>query len=117
MAMRFLAFLLAFFILYLAIKPGIDSLSLLAASEQTCCGDKCMPTTNNNKAENKEKNDDCEDKACNPFQVCSACVLVCLNIHVDVVPKPTTYSTKRFNYQLTFTSQFAPEFWQPPKIG
>jgi len=114
--MKLAAFILAFFMLFLAVKPGIDSISLPAASEQACCGDKCMPIANNEKSDDKEKNDDCEGKSCNPFQVCSACVLVCMNMCSDALPKPTAISTLRFNYQLRLTSQFAPDFWQPPKI-
>lgn len=114
--MKLLTFILATFILFLAVKPGIDLLSLHADNEQTCCGGQCTQTSNNDNSQDQNKDNDCDGKSCNPFQVCSSCVLVCFNIPLISIPKPTVFSDKGFIYQSTFTSQFAPDFWQPPKI-
>lgn len=114
MVMKLLTFILATFILFLAVKPGID-FSLQADSEQTCCGGQCTPISENDKSQDQNKDKDCDGKSCNPFQVCSSCVLVCLNTPFDYLPKPT-FSKKGFTYQSVFTSRFAPDFWQPPKI-
>lgn len=114
--MKFLTFILATFILFLAVKPGMDLLSLQADTEQTCCGGQCSPTADNDNSQDQNKDNDCDGKSCNPFQVCSSCVLVCLNIPFDCIPKPTAFSDKGFTYLSAFTSQFAPDFWQPPKI-
>jgi hypothetical protein len=102
--MKILTFILATFILFLAVKPGIDLLSLQTDTEQTCCGGQCSPTSDNGTSQDKN------------FQVCSSCVLVCFNIPLISIPRPTVFSDKGFTYQSTFTSQFAPDFWQPPKI-
>jgi hypothetical protein len=114
--MKILTFILATFILLLAVKPGIDLLSLQADTEQTCCGGQCPQTSDNHKSQEQNQDNDCEEKSCNPFQVCSSCVLVCFNLPLISIPKPTVFSDEKFTYQSTFTSQFAPDFWQPPKI-
>jgi len=114
--MKILTFILATFILFLAVKPGIDLLSLQAGTEQTCCGGQCSPISDNDNSQDQNKDNDCDGKSCNPFQVCSSCVLVCFNLPLISIPKPTVFSDEKFTYQSTFTSQFDPDFWQPPKI-
>lgn len=114
--MKFLILILATFILFLAVKPGIDTLSLQADTEQTCCGGQCTPISDNDNSQGQNQDNDCDGKSCNPFQVCGYCVLVCLNLPFDYILKPTAFSDKGFSYQSVFTSQFASDFWQPPKI-
>jgi hypothetical protein len=114
--MKFLTFILATFILCLAIKPGFDLFSLVANTEQTSCNKQCALNSDYDNSKDQNKNNNCDGKSCNPFQVCSSCVLICFNIPVISIPKPTVFSDKKFTYQSTFTSQFTPDFWQPPKI-
>jgi hypothetical protein len=114
--MKLLTFILATFILFLAVKPGIDLLSSQVDTEQTCCCGQCTPTSDNDNSQGQNQDNDCDRKACNPFQVCGSCVLVCLNLPFNYIPKPTALPDKGFTYQSVFTSQFAPDFWQPPKI-
>jgi hypothetical protein len=114
--MKFLTFILASFILFLAVKPGIDLLSLQANTEQTCCSGQCSPTADNDNSQDQNKDNECKGKSCNPFQVCSGCVLVCFNMPLIYISRPTVFLEKGFTYLSTFTSQFAPDFWQPPKI-
>lgn len=114
--MKFWTFLFATFILFLAIKPGIDLISFQEDTEQTCCDGQCLPTSDNSQSEKQAPGNSCEGKFCNPFQVCSSCVLLCLNVPLDFVSVPKIFSEKGFTYQSIFTSQFASDFWQPPKI-
>lgn len=114
--MKLLTFILATFIMFLAVKPGIDMLSLQTYTEQSCCGGQCTPFSDNDNSQKQNKDNDCNGKSCNPFQVCSSCVLVCINIPLISIPKSAFFSDKGFTYQSTFKSQFAPDFWQPPKI-
>jgi hypothetical protein len=114
--MKFLTFILASFILFLAVMPGINSLSLPADINQTCCGGQCNPVSDNDNTQDQNEDNDCDEKSCNPFQVCSSFVLICYNIPSISIPKPTFFSVKGFTYQSFFTSQFAPDFWQPPKF-
>jgi len=114
--MKFLTFILATFILLLAIKPGVELLLVQVNTEQSCCSTPCTSPTDNAESQDKNQDSDCDGKACNPFQVCSSCVLLCLNLPFDFIPKPSVFLEKGFTYQSVFTSQFASDFWQPPKI-
>lgn len=114
--MKHLTSILATFIMFLAVKPGVDLFLSQANTEQTCCGGQCSLTSENDNSQDQNQNNSCDRKVCNPFQVCSSCVLICLNIPVISLTKPIVRSEKRFTYQSTFTSQFTPDFWQPPKI-
>ncbi|WP_091549112.1 hypothetical protein [Thermoflexibacter ruber] len=115
--MKPITFILATFIFFLAVKPGIDIFLLQADTEQTCCGGQCTPISDNDKSQDQNQDNNCKGKTCNPFQVCGSCVLMCSNISSFIhLPKPTALSDKRFTYLSTITSQFASDFWQPPKI-
>ena len=116
--MKFLSLLLATTILFLAVKPGIDLISLQSNTEKTCCGDQCKPIADSEKSSNQQKQkDDCSGKSCNPFQVCGSCVLHFLTNPFHDLSKPEISTKQNFTYQSAFTSQFAPDFWQPPKIA
>jgi hypothetical protein len=114
--LKSLTFILGVFILFLAVEPGIDLLLLQVDTEQTCCGRQYTPIECSDNAQDQNEGKDCNRKSCNPFQVCSSCVLVCFNIALISITKPTVISNQGFTYQTTFPSQFVPDFWQPPKI-
>lgn len=115
--MKFLTLILASTILFLAVKPGIDLFSLQTDTEQGCCGGHCKPVADNEKSSDQQKQkNDCNGKSCNPFQSCSMCVLHCLTKPSIELSKPEISTKQNFTYQSAFTSQFAPDFWQPPKI-
>ena len=114
--MKFLVFILATFILFLAVKPGVDLLSFQKDTEQPCCDGQCSPTSNNEKSQKQKQNNDCGGKSCNPFQVCGSCVLVCVNFAFYFISKTSIFSKKGFTYQSIFSTQYTSDFWQPPKI-
>ncbi|MBS1574188.1 MAG: hypothetical protein JST09_02690 [Bacteroidetes bacterium] len=114
--MKLLTFILAAFILFLAVKPGIDLLSLQVETEQTCCGGQCTPISDNDNSQDQNQENGNNGQSCNPFQICSACILLCLTVQIDCIPKQTEVTEKGFTYQSAFTSQFDSDFWQPPKI-
>lgn len=114
--MKLLIFRIATFILFLAVKPGINLLSLRAYTEQTCCGRQYTQASGNDKSQEQNQDNNSEGKSCNPFQLCSSCILVCLNIPFISIPKPTVFSDEKFTYQSTVTSHFTPGIWQTPKI-
>jgi len=116
--MKFLTLILATTILFLAVKPGIDLISFQADTEQGCCGGQCKPVADNEKSPDQQKQkDDCNGNSCNPFQSCSMHVLHCLAKHSIELSKPDISIKQNFTYQSAFTSQFASDFWQPPKIA
>lgn len=114
--MKLFTFILATFILFLAVKPGIDLLLLQTDIEHTCCGGQCTSISDNDNTQDQNGDNDSDGKTCNPFHVCSYCVLICFNIPLISIFKPTTISDKGYTYHFVFTTQFAPDFWQPPKI-
>jgi hypothetical protein len=114
--MKTLTFILATFILYLCLKPGIDFLSLQSVTEQGCCGGQCTSILDSDHSQDLNKENNCDGKPCNPFQACSSCILVCFNTQLISIPKHTVFSDVKFTYQSTFKSQFTADFWQPPKI-
>ncbi|TDE30470.1 hypothetical protein E0I61_05595 [Flavobacterium ranwuense] len=115
--MKLSTLILSTIILFLAIKPGIDLISLQNNNEQTCCDGQSKSIADNEKSSSQQKQkDDRSGKSCNPFQVCSSCVLQCFKNQLTEISKPEISTNQNFTYQSVFTSQFAPDFWQPPKI-
>lgn len=113
--MKFLTFILAFSITFLAIEPGIESILSQTETKQSCCGGQCTPNSENNRPYEENHEDDCSGKLCNPFQVCSNCALDCNNLPIANLYKPPYLERKGFSYKFAFTSQFISDFWQPPK--
>lgn len=114
--MKLIPFILALFILFLAGKPGMDLLSLQADKVIICCGEQCNTTAKHDNSQNQNRNKNCDGKFCNPFQVCGSCTLICNNLSFQCIPKTETFTDKVFTYQSVLTTQFASDFWQPPKI-
>jgi len=114
--MKPLMFILAIYALFLAVKPEVDVISFQVGSEQTCCGQTCTPRAECDASQEDNCDTNCEGKSCNPFQVCSTCVLDEISTSDYEIPKAVVFSTNTVNFSSTITSQFAPDFWQPPKI-
>lgn len=111
--MKFLAYILATYILFLAIKPGIEAISLQTGTEQGCCGGECSPVKSSDHNQKKENS----EKSCNPFQVCSSCLLQVASVpFFKILPKPEISTKQYFSYKSVFSSQFSSDFWQPPKF-
>lgn len=107
--MKFLTILLAATLLFLAVKPGVELISLQSKSSAHCCGE-CSPVSNNN---NKQEKD---SKSCNPFQGCSCCIFLCDNSAVVNLYEPLTITKEHFTYHSVLPSKITPDFWQPPKV-
>ncbi|NQU35510.1 MAG: hypothetical protein HQ521_19970 [Bacteroidetes bacterium] len=113
--MKLSTLILVITILFLAIKPGIDFISLHTTTEQTCCSGQCNPiVTHQNSSDNH--NNDCTGKSCNPFQVCCSCVLQSRINPAGELFKPEIPSKQFITYGSTFCNQFTVDFWHPPKI-
>ena len=112
--MRFFTFLMATFILSLALKPGMDLLALQSDEIMECCAGDCCPATEDNSSQNEE---DCSGRSCNPFQVCGCCTFVCLSNHFSLLNKTIEAEKQHISFQKTFPILYSSDFWQPPKIG
>ncbi len=116
--MKLLAIFLAITILFLAVKPGIDYISMQINTEQGCCAGECKPVANKRTAADQQpQTDHCEEGACNPFQSCSMFVLHCDTKTSFNLSIPVVLLKLNFSYQSAFCSQFASDFWQPPRIA
>lgn len=116
LALNALKLILATCILFLALKPGMDTLLWQEQCDQTCCSTPCSGDDDTNDIQGAEQGNHCEGKSCNPFQVCSSCVLVCMHIPYHFAPKPAMLYAYRCTYTVLCCNLFVSDVWQPPKI-
>jgi len=116
--MKIFGFIFAFYVLFLAIQPGLKNItSLTSQKTETCCGRSCEPIEKKQPEKSSEKKDKTDKAACNPFQTCNSCIsfsdeFVCLNFSpVIVFSKSYTENKEKVPPQITL------DFWQPPKIA
>jgi len=116
--MKFFTLVLTTVILFLAAKPGIDLISIQNETEQSCCAGNCKRAAENENSPNKEnQKEDSNGNTCNPFQSCCTWVFNSQTKPAEEKLNPEISSKQNSRYQSAFTSQFAPDFWQPPKIA
>ena len=113
--MKSFALLWAAFILILALNPGISVLSIKANTESSCCGEVCNPESKKINTQEENKDNGCEGKSCNPFQVCGCCILVCPNLPSNNLEKVAAVTEKVFTYQSDFSNPLTSDFWQQPR--
>lgn len=112
--MKVLASIVAFVVLFLSVEPAF---ALLQNKESTeCCGGSCHEDTDSQK-QGPSSTDNSQDNNCNPFQSCGNSIC---NFTVPFsffsINKHLFYSNNFTLFSENFLSQFAPDFWQPPKI-
>ena len=114
--MRFITIMLAVFVLGLALKPGLDMISLHIDFEESCCGSNCAPIADFDHVKDPKPADGCDGNGCNPFQVCcsSMVFLLATPFNFSVHSKITT--KRIFTYQSAYTLLIAHDFWQPPQF-
>jgi hypothetical protein len=103
--MKSLTAILAIAFTLLAMKPGIDML-YDAVSWNASCSIECCD----------DKQSGCEGKACNPFQACNTCVLICPTGISTTLEFMIASNDHGFGERPSFVSEYDSEFWQPPKI-
>lgn len=114
---KVLSYILIVAILFLLVKPKIDSIQLSLKGQQICCSsDKCDPIPTNDASDYGDTQDQKSHNMCNPFQACCTCLLIC-----NIPPSYTIFTVEVFTehfsqYQSILPSQFIPDFWQPPKF-
>ena len=114
--MKITAFILAIFISFLAVKPGVDMVcSILTGGEINYCYTTC--TSDSDTTKNQKQDNDCSSKTCNPFQVCNSCALLVNKVaSIDILFKPNLPLKSRFSNQSAHTYQYISDFWHPPKV-
>ena len=104
---------MAFVVLFLSVQPVLTLLKKEQSTE--CCGGGCNKTTDEQKpsGDNNSPSDNC-----NPFQSCanSICSFTITSSFCNV--KAPHFCSNNFTpFSESFHSQFALDFWQPPKIS
>jgi hypothetical protein len=115
--MKIAGFILAFYILFLGLEPGLRDISLPASQETAkCCEGSCEPIAES-QPEKKSEDKNAGNKACNPFQFCKCCTGVNTN---SILVSSETFcavfkpkGTRKEN----IPPQVVLDFWQPPKIA
>jgi len=103
--MKSLTTVLAIAFTMLAIKPGLDML-VDVVSPMASCNIACSDDA----PENSEGN------ACNPFQACGPCVLLCPKLISNAFQFMETPNDHGQGRLVSFISEYNADFWQPPKI-
>jgi hypothetical protein len=116
--MKIFIHILTLTILFLALKPGIDSFA--SHSEVGCCAHTCEMNVQKNDCsptENKDDNHNCDDHNCNPFQVCGCCKLFVNPILFPISEFETeNFDDNGFALRSLFYPQYNADFWHPPQI-
>lgn len=109
--MKLMSIVWATVVLVLALKPSVELFSAKAQDGFSCCSSVCESTE-----EPAPSHDDgCEDKLCNPFQVCGACFFVASTSEAKLPVPPSPLAEHHFDYRADFSQLISADFWQPPK--
>ena len=117
--MKIFGFILAFYILFLSVQPGLKNVTNLTGTKtETCsCGSSCEPIEKKESEQPSNKKEDSNNKACNPFQPCQCCI-VFNNDFVFLTSSPVFILAKQqTRIAEKIPPQIALDFWQPPKIA
>ncbi len=115
--MRFFTYILAVFVLFLSVEPGIASV-FMPQQDICSCDNHCTPVSGKkDKREKGKKNPDQGCANCNPFQSCGNCIGY--NIPQNLLNTGLIYyiSSRQFLFNVHADSPFAFDFWHPPKIS
>lgn len=112
--MKIFASIMAFVVLFLSVEPALVLLQKKQTTE--CCGGSCHKDTDTQNQE-QPANDNSQNNNCNPFQSCAntVCNFTVASSFFNI-KGPLFYSNIFIPFSENFLSQFAPDFWQPPKI-
>ena len=107
--MKIIAGILAFVILFLAVQPAFAS--FMKVEEVECSSDCCKHDTTNQQSDDQA----CSD-FCNPLLKCGTCAIGNMEFINFVIDAPVFLLDKPLPLPQSLFSQFAPDFWQPPKL-
>ncbi len=114
--MKFTAIILILVTMLLAMKPGIGLSLYEKESTEACCEDTACEKEAESPAHAAE--DDCCGEFCNPFQMC--CSHIVFYPSGDLVEINQEHKETEKNYLcpvVTIHSNYAADFWQPPRFA
>lgn len=114
--MKHLSIILAMFILFLALKPGLDVLVPSMGADACCCSTTSTKCPSNTKDSDMPSKKEGAEKMCNPFQVCHTCVLFCSSMQSNWMQFPPLecFSVFRTSNSIVYAT-FLAEAWHPPQ--
>lgn len=115
--MKIWTYILALTVIFLSVKPGIDTIPYLSEGKQaTCClsNSKCGPVSEDQTTDSKSDQE--MNGVCNPFLVCCPCLLIQISSPVLTEAKASISVKQNFGYQSFISSKFISDFWQPPQF-
>lgn len=112
--MKFVAWVLAWVILLLSIKPGADSLLLTSTNqEMSCCEESCTAPASDDENLPLNSSNNCH---CNPFQGCSAYDLTCSNTIMTDAAYDEAVTINQSNNIFPVSSPYITDCWRPPNV-
>jgi len=109
--MKALAVIFAFYTLFLAVQPGIQSLlNPIDVTTKNCCGSSCEPVE-------KEHPDEDDQSACNPFQPCTVSGGFISDLISIQYLSNVSFVQTYIEYNDGVPLEIPLDFWQPPKIA
>lgn len=115
--MKVFGFMIAFYILFLSVQPGLsDMISLTSQSVETCCGGSCQPFEREDPTKEPERKGCDENSNCNPFQTCKGCPAFTSDFTYQNFLLVPLFSKQRIGTNDRVPPRITLDFWQPPKI-
>jgi hypothetical protein len=116
--MKIFAFIFSFYLLFLAIEPGLKAMSKSESQQSGCCNDKsCEPIEKKLPAKQSEKKEGTDNKVCNPFQFCKSCIGFNADIKLVAFTLVILFAKPQADNKVKVPPQITLDFWQPPKIA
>lgn len=116
--MKIFAFIFSFYLLFLAIEPGLKAMSVSESHETSCCDDtSCEPIEEKQPEKQSEKKGSDDNTACNPFQICKACIAFTGDFALQTFTPIILFSKQQADNKDKVPPQITLDFWQPPKIA
>lgn len=121
--MKFIAYTMFLYILFLAIAPGAKAMyaGLSQQEQQADCCNKCgSPKEGGSpQKEKKPSNKNTATDNCNPLETCKACSGYTVNVSpTGVTMLPVLIADKPLGTaQDKLFSNFVSDFWQPPRLS
>lgn len=116
--MKFLVTILASFILFLSMKPGLEVAFLnQPISDAACCKGECTNDVAKNESDSEEDKTKSTEKSCNPFQHCCNGKIICQVKYQTVAGISEICIENNFPLRnFSFLSNYNAECWHPPQL-
>lgn len=108
-----MAGILAFIVLVLTVQPAF---SFFETKELAECSTDCCTKEDKAPIDDKQSGDPCSD-FCNPFLKCGGCAASTIEFLAFSIQQEDPSQTNHILLAQRINSQFAPDFWQPPKLA